>query len=252
MITLISRHPPPAQRRPGHNAVMQPAVIAAVITATVAITTAAFTAVNSQRQKYREQRNQWLHERRKDAYLRFIDAARAFLPLTESVVRHEEHMATEPPTDDAEHVTVTSDGDHVIFLQTASDFLPPSVDVLSEEWVREAPGKLTELTAAWDRLDTEAPDEEVPDGNGIRQLAREIRNLAHWLAESRELLPLELQQEQEHYDAEDGSGPTEVQYLTSYISAYHTASARFRRKAREDLDALTPQPARLALLLRGH
>lgn len=213
---------------------MEPPVQAAIITAAVAITTAAFTVVSSRLQQHREQRNKWLYERRKDAYLRFIDASRAFLPLTEPAVRHAAHQAAELPRPNT--VIGDPDDDFIVkmYAQT-SDFIDMYVDELSEEWHQQAPDKLTKLTAAGDHVDMEGPKE-------IRDLARRIRELAHWFTESKVLIP----KWAKRYDANDESVPPH-EVLADQIYDYLKQAADFRRQAREHLDGLTSEPVRVAL-----
>lgn len=221
----------------GNNSTMQPPVIAAIFTATAALITAAITAVSSQRQHYRSQRNNWLHERRRDAYIRFIDAARAFLPLTELAVQGEVHSEAEPPTDDFGYIT--ADGDLIASetVRTSEVLYIASLATaeLSDEWYEKAPGKLTELTAAWDHVHMDGDED-------LRVLAREINNLAHCLFKSRELAPLE----QKQFNPEEENVPGKAELLLTDIRDYHTKTKHFRQKAREDLDTLAARPVRLS------
>ncbi|MEJ8650751.1 hypothetical protein WKI65_22335 [Streptomyces sp. MS1.AVA.3] len=221
----------------GNNSTMQPPVIAAIVTATVALITAAFTAVNSQRQHHRSQQNNWLHERRKDAYLHFIDAARAFLPLTELAVQGEVHSDAEPPTDDFGYIT--TDGDLIASETVRTSAILYIANLtsaeLSDEWYQKAPGKLTELTAAWDRVHMNGDED-------LRVLAREINNLAHCLLKSRQLIPLE----QKQFSPEEENVPGRAELLRMNIRDYHTKTKHFREKAREDLDTFAARPVRLS------
>ncbi|MER6601834.1 hypothetical protein [Streptomyces parvus] len=208
---------------------MQPPVIAALIAATVALITATLAAIASQRQASRIQRNNWMHERRKDAYLGFIDAARAFLPLTEVAVRGVVHPATEPAVTHYDGELI--DGS-IVFTEVdrVSDALYIIPAELSEAWYEDAPDKLTKLTAAWDRVHLDGSSE-------LRALAQSMNREAHYIANSRELIPLDLKR----MDPEQELIPSEATLLREDIRAYHAELREFIEKAREDLNGPAPK-----------
>ncbi|MGW5273605.1 hypothetical protein ACWEQP_13655 [Streptomyces sp. NPDC004044] len=211
---------------------MQPPVIAAIIAAAVALITSTLTSFVGQRQASRMQRNNWIHERRKDAYLGFIDAARTFLPLTEIAVRGDVHRATEPAQ--GTHYTGEAIGNTIVFTEVdrVSDGLYIIPADLSEEWHLGAPEKLTALTAAWDRV-------HLDGSEGLRVLAREINREAHYLANSRELIPIDLQA----MDPEKEIIPDAATLLREDIRSYHANLQQFIEGARKDLNAITPSGA---------
>ncbi|MGA5207400.1 hypothetical protein [Streptomyces variegatus] len=159
------------------------------------------------------------HDRRKDAYLAYVDAARAFIPVTEELFRAEER-------DYVAHQTSGTDLETETLEQTitwADTLWTPFPAEPSAAWRKKAPERLHALTTAFDRIDLEGPPEVIAPGLAIIASA-------HRLIADSELFAKEAEQE-----AAEGGSATEMD-LRAEVHHYRMLCGEFRKQAKKALD----------------
>jgi hypothetical protein len=196
----------------------------AVIAACIAFSGALYVAMRGQRHQAKSLRDNWVHDRRKDAYLGFLDAARAFAPLTEEAFRSENRNVT------AAGVARARNPQADMFDGTWVGDVPP-VDDLGEGFYKRAPKRLHGLAVAYERVAFEGPSD-------IADRASEIIDSAHRLSAGLELFAREAK-EQIDPDHPESPSPKEVDLLRAEINFYELLIAQFRRQAKEALN-ITP------------
>jgi hypothetical protein len=160
------------------------------------------------------------HDRRKDAYLAYVDAARAFIPVTEELFRAEER-------DYVAHQTSGTDLETETLEQTitwADTLWTPFPAEPSAAWRKKAPERLHALTTAFDRIDLEGPPEVIAPGLAIIASA-------HRLIAGSELFAKEAEQE-----AAEGGSATEMDLLRAEVHHYRMLCGEFRKQAKKALD----------------
>ncbi|WP_413755076.1 hypothetical protein [Streptomyces sp. MMBL 11-3] len=192
----------------------------AVIAACIAFSGALHVAMRSQRHQAKSLRDNWVHDRCKDAYLGFLDAARAFAPLTEEAIRSENRNVT------AAGVAMARNPQADMFHETWVGDVPP-VDALSEGFYKRAPKRLHGLAVAYERIAFEGPSD-------VAAKAREIIDSAHRLSAGPELFAREAK-EQIDPDHPERPSPNEVDLLRTEINSYEVLIAEFRRQAKKAL-----------------
>ncbi|MGA4960333.1 hypothetical protein [Streptomyces lavendulocolor] len=205
-------------------------LITGLLAALVALGTAIWTNARAERRQEVSQRAQWTHDRRRDAYLTFSKAARAFVPLTEE-------MFLLFARADAAHVTTpvpepefTVDGEQMALYETWHQALmPDEVAEPGEQWKQAAPELLQDLTAAYDGVDLEGPRE-------IAKVAYSILATAHRLHTGMPLFEME-EKYQEEID-EDGrrGGPSAQILFNEEVRQYFRVLANFRQQAKTLLE----------------
>ncbi|MEU5314364.1 hypothetical protein [Streptomyces sp. NPDC021562] len=202
---------------------MQNSVITAsgaLLAALIGLSGALWATISNQRKQQQVQRDNWTYDRRKDAYLAFIDAARAFTPLTEELFRAEErdyvaHQAN--GADDLENETLEE-------VTTWADTLwSPFPAEYSTDWPMEAPKRLHALTMAFDRIDLEGP----PD---VTAAALRIIKSAHILIAGPELFAKRAEQE-----AVAGGSATAMDLQRAEVHHYRMLCGEFRKQVKEEL-----------------
>ncbi|MDK1476849.1 hypothetical protein QNO07_26185 [Streptomyces sp. 549] len=204
---------------------MQNSVITAsgaLLAALIGLSGALWVTISNQRKQQQAQRDNWTHDRRKDAYLAFSDAARAFTPLTEELFRAEDrdyvaHQAngTGPESETLEEVTTWAE---MLWSPFPADY--------SDGWSTEAPKRLHALTMAFDRIELEGP-------TGVTATALRILESAHIMTEGPKLFAKEAEQE-----AAAGGSATEMELLRTEVHRYRMLCGKFRNQARRELDCL--------------
>ncbi|WP_282792912.1 hypothetical protein [Streptomyces sp. CC224B] len=206
-------------------------LITGLLAALVALGTTVWTNARAERRQELSQRAQWTHDRRRDAYLAFSKAARAFVPLTEELfllfARADAANATTPMPE----LEFTADGVQLLYDTTTwhDALLSEEVTGPGEQWKKAAPELLQDLTAAYDGVDLEGPFD-------IAQVASSVVSTAHRIFTGMPLFEME-EKDNEETD-EDGrrAGPSARQLFDEEVRAYFSALREFRRKAKELLE----------------
>lgn len=206
-----------------HNAEMHSSLITAsgaLLAALIGLSGALWATISNQRRQQQAQRDNWTHDRRKDAYLAFIDAARGLIPLTEELFRAEDrdYVARQITGIDLENEAPEE-------IATWADTLwSPFPAEPSSDWHEKAPERLHTLTTAFDRVDLEGP----PD---IAKAALGIIESAHRLIAGPQLFAKEAAQE-----AAAGGSATERDFLRDEVHSYRRLCGYFRKQAKRALD----------------
>ncbi|MDX3458703.1 hypothetical protein PV396_43430 [Streptomyces sp. ME02-8801-2C] len=196
---------------------MQNSVITAsgaLLAALIGLSGALWVTISNQRKQQQAQRANWTYDRRKDAYLAFIDAARAFTPLTEELFLAEErdYIARQANGSDLENETREE-------VTTWADTLwSPFLADYSTDWPQRAPARLHTLTMAFDRIDLEGP----PD---VTAAALKIIESAHALIAGPALFAKEAEQE-----AAAGGSATETDFRRTEVHQYRMLCGKFREE----------------------
>ncbi|MET9053266.1 hypothetical protein ABZW50_19190 [Streptomyces bacillaris] len=204
-------------------------LITALLAALIGVGTAVWTNARTVRQQEQSQRAQWEHDRRRDAYLAFSKAGRAFAPLTEEVfllaARAEAASATSP-VDELTGV----DGEQVVLQFTwHEDLQPPVITEPAGEWNAEAPSLLQALTAAYDGVNLEGPPE-------IAQTAYSIVATAHRLTAGMPLFEIEAKRCEETDEDGRSAGPSAWDLLNAEVGLYFKRLHDFQREAKTLLE----------------
>ncbi|MFF6931321.1 hypothetical protein [Streptomyces californicus] len=192
-----------------------------------------WTNAKAGRRQERLQRAQWEYDRRRDAYLTFTRAARAFVPLTEDVFLLEARAGAALATSPTEELPTDTDDERMVLQFTWHDALASQpIEALSDEWKEEAPKQLQVLTAAYDGVDLEGPPH-------ITEVARSIVATAHRLFVGKPLFEMEAKQE-EAAIRKDGKEdtymfPSDVELLNAEVSIYFRHFADFLYMAKKEL-----------------
>lgn len=208
-------------------------LITGLLAALIALGTAVWTNAKTGRRQEQSQQAQWTHDRRRDAYLAFNRAARAFVPLTEELfllaARAEAASATSPE----EELPTGTDDEQLVLQFTWHDALEPELFATpSDEWKKGAPLLLQELTAAYDGVNLEGPPE-------ITKVAYSIVATAHRLFVGMPLFEMEAKHleedikeagEDDRYEAASA-----LDLLNTEVSGYFRGFADFRRMAKAKL-----------------
>ncbi|MFI6210289.1 hypothetical protein ACIBAI_28640 [Streptomyces sp. NPDC051041] len=203
-------------------------LITGLLAALVALGTTIWTNARAERRQELSQRAQWTHDRRRDAYLAFSKAARAFVPLTEELfLLFEREVAAIETTPEPE-----PDANGLVLYWTWHESLLSADDVFrepGEQWKEAAPELLQDLTAAYDGVDLEGPPE-------IAQVAYSLVTTAHRIFTG---MPL-FEMEEKHYEEidEDGrcDGPNALTLFHGEVRDYFRVFYEFRRKAKALLE----------------
>ncbi|MFI9194183.1 hypothetical protein ACIG0A_33395 [Streptomyces californicus] len=208
-------------------------LITGLSAALIALGAAVWTNAKAGRRQERLQQAQWRHDRRRDAYLAFSRAARAFVPLTEEMFLLEARAGAAVATSPTEELPTDTDDERMVFQFTWHDALASDPFVtLSDEWKERAPLRLQELTAAHDGVNLEGPPE-------IADVAYSIVATAHRLFVGMPLFEMEAKDteaeikkagEEDKYEI-----PSALDYLNSEVSSYFRKFADFRGMAKEKL-----------------
>ncbi|WP_445527488.1 hypothetical protein [Streptomyces cyslabdanicus] len=196
---------------------------AATLTAAlIGLCSVLWVTASNQRQARREQRAERRYDRRKEAYLPFLAAARAFLPLTEPVFLDQERVTVARLT-----TPVTAADDDLVEVDTWAHFLGVQTFFAepSDEWRERAPELLHGLIAAFDPVDMEGPAKVV-------NTAREIVEAACRLAAGPELFETEAAQE-----AAAGGDVAASELLRAEVDHYRRLCGEFREQAKVALDS---------------
>ncbi|MEU6680907.1 hypothetical protein [Streptomyces sp. NPDC046925] len=202
---------------------MQNSVITAsgaLLAALIGLSGALWATISNQRKQQQAQRDTWRHDRRKDAYLAYVDAARAFIPVTEELFRAEERDSVAHQTNGADLETETLEET----ITWADTLWTPFPAEPSAAWRKRAPKRLHALTTAFDRIDLEGPSDVIAPGLAIIESA-------HRLIEGSELFAKEAEQE-----APEGGSATEMDFLRVEVHRYRMLCGEFRKQAKKALD----------------
>jgi len=219
-----------------------------VITATgtlmaafIALSGALWVTLSNQRQERRKQLAERRHDRRREAYLAFIAAAREFLPLTETVFLDEERSiitARAAFADSAENVTGSVEEALQAAVEAMTESWPDSLRTLaflsqpSEKWYEQTPRLLHDLSAAFDRVDMEGPAD-------VADIALQIVTSAYRLAAGSQLFDAEAAQQ----TGPEGDGPSSMEMLRVEVRYYTGQRTEFRKQAKAALDASADEAA---------
>ncbi|AEM82365.1 hypothetical protein [Streptomyces violaceusniger] len=205
---------------------MEPSMITAsgaVIAACIAFAGAVTVARAGQRAQAREKRTEWLHDRRKDAYLDFMKAARAFAPLTQTAFRNQHRDGA--LIDSQSSVVLTETGEQVPF-ESVVLLAGGSLDAA---WLERSPELLHALAVAFDAVDLEGPKE-------VREAALRVVESAHQLSEGYEGFEL-LARAMEMEAKINGGGPTSTaaDLMQAEVYRYSVGCADFRLEVKAAL-----------------
>ncbi|MFF9765129.1 hypothetical protein ACF1GT_00570 [Streptomyces sp. NPDC014636] len=143
----------------------------------------------------------WRHDRRKDAYLAYVAAARALIPVTEELFCAEERDYVARQTSGTELTTETLE-ETITWADTLWTPLPAEP---SAEWRKKAPELLHGLTTGFDRIDLEGPPDVIEPGLAVIASA-------HRLIVGSELFAKKAEQE-----AAEGGSATEMDLLRAEV-----------------------------------
>ncbi|OEV11549.1 hypothetical protein AN218_12425 [Streptomyces nanshensis] len=194
-----------------------------VIAACIAFASAVAVARAGQRAQAREKRTEWLHDRRKDAYLDFMKAARAFAPLTQEAFRNQHRGGG--ALIDSQHVVSTRTGEHIPF----ESVVLMAGGRLDAAWLERCPELLHDLAVAFDAVDLEGP--EV-----VREAAFSVVESAHQLTEGYdgfELLARDMKMEAKAEGKDSTSSVNELMW--SEVYRYSVRCNDFRREVKAAL-----------------
>ncbi|MEV2259181.1 hypothetical protein AB0J13_11035 [Streptomyces anulatus] len=208
-------------------------LITGLSAALIALGAAVWTNAKAGRRQERLQQAQWRHDRRRDAYLAFSRAARAFVPLTEEMFLLEERAGAAVATSPEWELPTDADDERMVMRLSWHDALETRMfTVPSDEWKEEAPTQLQELTAAYDGVNLEGP----PD---IAKVAYSVVTTAHRLLVGMPLFEMEAKHEEEAIkeagDDDKYHAPSALDLLNAEVSDYFGKFHDFRRMARAKL-----------------
>ncbi|MGK4909195.1 hypothetical protein [Streptomyces albus] len=205
-------------------------LITGLLAALVALGTTIWTDVRAERRQELSQRAQWTHDRRRDAYLAFSKAARAFVPLSEGLFLLFERANAANATTTTPELEPDADGIRWVLYETWHEtLLSGELAEPGWQWKEAAPELLQDLTTAYDGVELEGPPE-------IAQVAYTVVAMAQRLLVGMPLFEME-EKEQAEID-EDGrrAGPDAWTLLREDVRAYFEAFYEFRREARALLE----------------
>lgn len=212
-----------------------------LMAALIALSGALWATLSNQRQERRKQLAERRHDRRREAYLAFIAAAREFLPLTETVFLDEERStiaARAAFADSAENVTGSAEDALQAAVEAMTESWPDSLRALaffnepSEKWYEQTPRLLHDLSAAFDRVDMEGPA-------GVADIALQIVTSAYRLAAGSQLFDAEAAQQ----TGPEGDGPSSMDMLRMEVTYYTGQRTEFRKQAKAALDSSANEAA---------
>lgn len=194
----------------------------AVIAACIAFTGAVAVARAGQRAQAREKRTEWLHDRRKDAYLDFMKAARAFAPLTQEAFRNQHRDSG--ALINSQHTVVNKRTGEQMPFESVVLLAGGSLD---DAWMQRAPELLHALAVAFDAVDLEGPEE-------VREVAWRVVESAHQLSEGYEgfeLLARDMEMEAKVEGKDSTSTADELMWAEVYRYSVRCADFRLEVKA---------------------
>ncbi|GGV91770.1 hypothetical protein [Streptomyces massasporeus] len=206
-----------------------------LIAAFIALSGALWATVSNQRQERRKQLAERRHDRRKEAYLAFIAAAREFLPLTETMFLDEERStiaARAAFADSAKNVTGYAENALQAAVEAMTESWPDSLRAVaflsepSEKWYEQTPRLLHDLSAAFDRVDMEGPA-------SVADIALQIVRSAYRQAAGTHLFEAEAEEQ----SGPEGDGPSSMDMLRVEIRYYTGQCTEFRKQAKAALDS---------------
>ncbi|MBZ6091930.1 hypothetical protein KVH02_26955 [Streptomyces olivaceus] len=202
---------------------MEPSMITAsgaVIAACIAFASAVAVARAGQRAQAKEKRTEWLHDRRKDAYLHFMKAARAFAPLTQEAFRNQHRDSALINSQNI--VKNTRTGEQIPF----ESVVMLAGGNLDNTWMQRAPELLHALAVAFDAVDLEGPEK-------VRDVAWRVVESAHQLSEGYkgfELLARDMEMEAKVEGKEPTSTADELMWAEVYRYSVQCADFRLEVK----------------------